>query len=456
MTAITRFEIRNLHGHRNVDIRLVDNTLILVGENGSGKTTVLHLFYYLLSGQWSSMARYNFEEVAITVDNKRHALPYSEFESSLHDIDRTFLRRVPPPIRHRFLALLEENEGRLFPAELETLCHQYDIPFSMVLHEVELSSHSSKIAKKLKRTLTVIRESLQSQLLYLPTYRRIEQELGLIFKGLDERDLRQRRELLSARRGDDTCVELVEFGMKDVDNAISRTLQQLNSFARENLTKLTFGYLGDVVEGQYAQVDLKSISEAPDVKVSSILNRIQSHILSQKNKQHLQQIIQRVREAGEATDEHEKIVCHYFTQLMAFHADLEAKESQITRFCNVCNEYMENKEFVYDTAQYSFTIRPKRPGDRLGPSPEILLHQLSSGEKQIVSLFSHLYLSGGSNYFVLIDEPELSLSVTWQRRFLLDIREAGFCSGLVAVTHSPFIYENELRKYARGLGEFMS
>jgi len=54
MTTIKRFEIKKLHGYKNVDLRLDDNTVILVGENGAGKTTILHLFYYLLSGQWSS------------------------------------------------------------------------------------------------------------------------------------------------------------------------------------------------------------------------------------------------------------------------------------------------------------------------------------------------------------------------------------------------------------------
>jgi predicted ATPase len=79
---------------------------------------------------------------------------------------------------------------------------------------------------------------------------------------------------------------------------------------------------------------------------------------------------------------------------------------------------------------------------------------LSSGEKQIVSLFSHLYLSGQNKYFVLIDEPELSLSVPWQKRFLVDVCSGSFCAGLIAVTHSPFIYDNELKKYAHSLGEF--
>ncbi len=58
MSTISRFEIKKLHGYKNIDLHIKDNTLILVGENGAGKTTVLHLFYYLLSGQWISMAQY--------------------------------------------------------------------------------------------------------------------------------------------------------------------------------------------------------------------------------------------------------------------------------------------------------------------------------------------------------------------------------------------------------------
>jgi hypothetical protein len=38
----------------------------------------------------------------------------------------------------------------------------------------------------------------------------------------------------------------------------------------------------------------------------------------------------------------------------------------------------------------------------------------------------------------------------------MDVKAGGFCSGLVAVTHSPFIYDNELKKYAHGLGEFIT
>jgi predicted ATP-dependent endonuclease of OLD family len=452
MNEISRFRILGLHGFKSIDLRFRDNTLILVGENGAGKTTVLHLLYYLLSGQWSSIAKYQFDTLEITIGGVEHTLHYSDFEASLQGIDKRMLSRLPISVRRRVIALLEHTEGRLALPELEMLCDQYDIPLHYLLQEVNIFERPRRGKQsRLMQTMEAIQNALGAQLLYLPTYRRIEQELSLIFKGLDERELTKRRRMLSSRRKDDIYVELVEFGMKDVESAIGETRDELDRFARANLNNLTFSYLGDIVEQKYQSVDLKPIRRADPKTIDNILNRIQEPVLSQENKQHLRKIIQTVKDDA-TKNVHSQVICHYFTKLMAFHNDLEKKEAKIVNFCEACNDYMVDKEFQYNTSNFNFRIVPKslNESDR-----EIELQNLSSGEKQIVSLFSHLYLSGGKKYFVLIDEPELSLSVDWQRKFVSDIRKADFCSGLVAVTHSPFIYDNELRKYAHGLGEFI-
>jgi predicted ATP-binding protein involved in virulence len=66
---------------------------------------------------------------------------------------------------------------------------------------------------------------------------------------------------------------------------------------------------------------------------------------------------------------------------------------------------------------------------------------LSSGEQHELVLLYDLLFRVERNTLVLIDEPELSLHVRWQKRFLPDLLEivstAGF-DALVA-THSPFI-----------------
>jgi predicted ATP-binding protein involved in virulence len=76
------------------------------------------------------------------------------------------------------------------------------------------------------------------------------------------------------------------------------------------------------------------------------------------------------------------------------------------------------------------------------------LDKLSSGEKQIISIFSRLYLEDSSPVAILFDEPELSLSMEWQRKLLQDIVDSDKCIFLLAATHSPFIFDNDLDQFA--------
>ena len=83
------------------------------------------------------------------------------------------------------------------------------------------------------------------------------------------------------------------------------------------------------------------------------------------------------------------------------------------------------------------------------------LNNLSSGEKQIVSLFAQIYLDIDKKFVMLLDEPELSLSIFWQEKLLSDIYNSGQCEFLLAVTHSPFIFRDSMQEYVVGLQEFL-
>lgn len=72
---------------------------------------------------------------------------------------------------------------------------------------------------------------------------------------------------------------------------------------------------------------------------------------------------------------------------------------------------------------------------------DLELDCLSSGEQHELVLYYDLLFKVRSNTIVLIDEPELSLHVTWQKEFLpdlLEIVELADFDALVA-THSPYI-----------------
>ena len=69
------------------------------------------------------------------------------------------------------------------------------------------------------------------------------------------------------------------------------------------------------------------------------------------------------------------------------------------------------------------------------------LSSLSSGEQQELVLQYDLLFRVPSNTIVLIDEPELSLHVAWQKKFLPDLLKIVQLSNFDALvaTHSPFV-----------------
>lgn len=455
-STLERFKVVHLHDRKTIDVSISDNTLVLVGENGSGKTTFLRILFHFLSGRWIALASFHFESIIATIDGKEYEIAHEKITKNLKGIDRRMLSALPINLRRRVMELIGRGDFDRVAIELQRAEGRYPIPPELLptlARQLDFFEGFPRgLDKELREMIRHIQGAINAQVLYLPTYRRIERELGSIFEGVDPDDFRRQRNRIRSLESEEAYIELVEFGMKDVQHAVDRTLGRLKDFARENLNNLTLGYLGDVVNQEYQNVKMKQIADVSDDTVRSVLDRIDDSILRQEHKRHLYSVIDSAR-SDDAPSEHQKIIYHYFLKLLTFQKELNENEKQMSAFCELCSEYIVDKRFVYDSSTFSFSIVPT---DVPGSDRTIELRDLSSGEKQIVSLFSHLYLSGQKNFFVLIDEPELSLSVPWQRRFLPDISRGAFCQGLVAVTHSPFIYDNDLRRYTHAIGEFVS
>lgn len=80
------------------------------------------------------------------------------------------------------------------------------------------------------------------------------------------------------------------------------------------------------------------------------------------------------------------------------------------------------------------------------PKKVISLAQLSSGEKQEIVLFYDLIFETTENLLLLIDEPEISLHITWQKKFLDDLLEVSKHTSIqvIVATHSPQIVSNHM------------
>ncbi|WP_395047129.1 AAA family ATPase, partial [Flavobacterium sp.] len=97
--------------------------------------------------------------------------------------------------------------------------------------------------------------------------------------------------------------------------------------------------------------------------------------------------------------------------------------------------------FKEDTAELSFNTLDKN-GEKVTEYKDIKF--LSSGEQQILILFSYLAFNSQDGKLFIIDEPELSLHVKWQEDFLkyLEIITPKSTQVILA-THSPILVGNK-------------
>lgn len=438
---IKRFKINKLHGTLDFDLKFNDNTLILLGENGSCKTTIIKMLYYTLSLQYGKLNMYDYESIEIFIDDDNYKLEKKVFNV----FAELLFNQLPPQIVRSFNNRIEsESDGHIILLEVEEFCKQNNTIIEKIIERYYQSMSGEAQIKVLIDTMLNLHQKVKNvQIIYLPTYRRIEEELTVILnRKIDEDDTKYRY------TDSPNYMELIEFGMHDVEMAINKTLSDIKDLSRLGLYNLTLSYLGDIVDGKYEMSDTKEISNIDDMTINQILSRVDESILSKKQKNKLLKILQDNKNKNLDENEHDRVLIHYFLKLYDLHKRMSEKETSFRNFVDVCNRYSQNKTVNYDNSNFSFSITSKYD------EHNIELYQLSSGEKQIVSLFSHLYLSNKNNYLVLIDEPELSLSVKWQKTFLEDVRKVAFCNGLVAVTHSPFIFDNSLDEYAHGIEEF--
>ena len=463
--SLSRFRIEGLHGRSTITVPIDDNRIVLVGENGTGKSTVAGLIYYLLTQQWRRIKDYRFEGLEAAINGVTIRLTHEDVEtlSAQSRFRPVHLRHRFPPqmVREvfeaftRFPNLFGELEGPVDRSALARISDEVGIPVSAVREILsEAQEAREKLPTHLVDAVNVLGSLTLGQFLYLPTYRRIEQDLKSIFRDDEiEEKVQEFRERFK-KKGRTTFIELVEFGMQDVEKTIQARMLQVKESVRTGLSNLTGTYLREVIGGLQGTYDVEVFKSINPKEFQSGFARIDEAILPAADKKLLQNKIAEIAE-GYSFGSDDKVVAHFLSKLIVFFREQEANEVDVREFVELCNAYLTGKRLVYDNVNYSVAIRqPQIDGEEREGSECLELKMLSSGEKQIVSLFSHLYLSGEHDYFVIIDEPELSLSVPWQQRFLPDIINTGRCTGMVAVTHSPFIWQNDLEPYVRSLAEF--
>jgi len=422
LAKLTEFKIEKLHGRRTIDIPFVDNRLVLVGENGVGKSTVANLIYYFLTRQWLRLKEYKFSTLQAVVSGQTFRITHDEVQllagrrRSLHEVGVQFSYRRGRRVLMDLDLDLEEIgtlESPQFVRMVESLSEEMEMPQEFVRDFLREQQRAQKLPQKLSNTLDILRSFDFGQFLYLPTYRRIEQDLKSIFRGVEIEDkVREFRERIRKRKSM-AFVELVEFGMEDVEKTISDRMARIKESVRTGLNNLTGTYLREVLRGLDDPETDAAVLKTIDTSVfESIFARIDEATLPTSDKSLLKARIANISPAGGyGIGPDDKVIAHFLSKLVALYRQQQESEQDVRAFVQLCNAYLAGKELIFDDVNYRIYIRQQSSfPDEPEKGEKLELKMLSSGEKQIVSLFSHIYFSGDKNYFVIIDEPGASVA----------------------------------------------
>ena len=434
---IKSFSVYGLFGTDDIHIPFDENIKILVGENGIGKTQVLNLFYYTLTRNFFRLDEFSFDELILEFNDRNpikiDKSSVNELTKGIYDnpIVKDFINEVGysqfEMLRNRFIQVKGNRRKLEMEFEYNPKFRKYPITHLFrVFEQAEMNKEnlSNEFFRNCKDEIESGIEG--SEIMYFPTYRRVEEDLYNL--GYNDEILKQEN-------------TLIQFGMDDVKKRFTQIESKIDKLLKEGFSKITSEILSQLVKG-FSHTDNNFLSNINENDIEIILARVGKE-LSENDKNEIRNSVKNQAFGNPS-------LTYILKKLVEIYDKQKELDDLVKKFKDICNKYLINKKVFYDESAIKIFIKSEKTDS------EIDLSKLSSGEKQIISTFSKIYLSESDKRFIILfDEPELSLSMIWQQQLLPDIINSGKCELLLAVTHSPFIFDNELDKYAIGLDQYI-
>ncbi|MGK7941793.1 MAG: AAA family ATPase [Crocosphaera sp.] len=429
---IKRLEASGIHGRFDINLDFKDGINIIHGTNGTGKTTLLHILANAVNEDFRRFGYLSFQELLITLDDDTQIkIDQEHWSSSNSDTLTTIFINKDKVDSYHFSELLEEMKE----------------PRKAALKA------AARAGLKARNKLDIDLKAT-----YFPAFRTMIEA----WVTLDEDELRRfartspnfRKVLRSSQRS--TELARILFG-KFVPKLKYPSPIEIEEHINSELTEAQL---------EIANLDRNLLSQA-FIKFSKAISQSSD---TDNNKKDPEEIIKEITELSEKLknspfqvnfDNSDNVYGKLIEQLQSFESDPQYKTiasrvlsvykdslqkrldaqtqaySSIETYLESVNEFLDRKQL-----KIGYTSSPQsrsKLGVKIGEEKALnSLQVLSSGERQVVGLiYAASHMTDGR--IVLIDEPEISLHIDWQRKLLPEMLKQLGEKQLIICTHSPVI-----------------
>lgn len=403
LTRISTVMIKELFGLYSYELSIGsgessenDKISIFYGDNGSGKSTLLRLAFHMLApnsnqGHKSHLLDVEFKELAVTFNDGSVVKAYRK-ETNNGEYTISVKRPGKKAVQATIFPRDDSNSdaellhGKVEPALNDLDCSLYLLSDDRAIQRAGGGTGNDELYK----------------LQYL-------RSRGIIF---DENGRGRHKRLEGMETPEDIAKQLLADSIETTEDWFRKRVMGSNSKGDSGVNDIYKQILkrisdagGDSTNNLYSKSDIEKKVKELELQSKNFSNYGLLAEFDGKD------IITFLQSANKATlNLIIDVLAPYLDSIDTKHEAMKDIYERIHTFITVARRFYTNKELTYDLRN-GIQIRSLN-GKLLKP------HMLSSGERHLLLLFCTSIVAGGSPSILMIDEPEISLNIKWQRMLI--------------------------------------
>ena len=387
-----------------------DGLTILTGPNGYGKSTILKIINYLSIGEIGifKLMEVSFKSLKISFKNGHEI--FIENNSKTFSIDSVKIDKSK--VRNLLRKLFTSRYGYYIDEEF-IVDRRRGIKYTMSEYFEKILSNNDVESSLFYEESYFLKEFFNKE--SLSAVDKIKKSIGKVYMVQEQRLIKQIND-----REKNISINVIE----EIPGKIKQKINAASSNYSAVASKLDGSYPNRLFSNmeELSEEDFKTKLEIMNFKWKKLASYNLSTIEPLQNN-----IYNR---------EYAKALKIYFDDFDKKYLEYESLINEFDMFTEIVNRRLTHKKIRIEREKGIIVV---------DDNDELLnMGELSSGEKQIIVLFYELLFETEKCSLLLIDEPEISLHIVWQKMFMDDLLKITKLKNLnvIVATHSAQIINN--------------